>query len=195
VSIRPAAVIVPIYRAPRNSILFVRRALHLRRQPNHIAFPGGVVDQEDGDDRLATALRELREELGVAADRVTVITRLPDRNALGVAFTLTPFVGVLEAEEPLAPDPSEVAEVIEVPLDAVFVPGAIHEGQTDVGDRIVTSWHFDFAGMHVWGVTGRILHTFTEMIRENADGLRDILRAAGVDVDLPATGVARRVGP
>ena len=85
--------------------------------------------------------------------------------------------------------------MIEVPLDAVFIPGAIHEGQTDVGDRIVTSWQFDFGDMHVWGVTGRILHTFTEMIRENADGLRDILQAAGVNVDLPATGVARRIGP
>ncbi|HXP91989.1 MAG TPA: CoA pyrophosphatase [Candidatus Binatia bacterium] len=194
-SVRPAAVIVPIYRAPRNSILFVRRASHLRRQPNHIAFPGGVVDEGDGDDRLATALRELREELGVAADRVTVITRLPDRSALGVEFMLTPFVGILEADEPLAPDPSEVGEIIEVPLDAVFAPGAIHKGETDLGDRIVTSWHFDFATMHVWGVTGRILHTLVEMVRENADGLRDVLQAAGVTLSLPATGVARRVGP
>ncbi len=130
-------------------------------------------------------MRELREELGVAAERVTVITRLPDRSALGVAFTLTPFVGVLEADEPLAPDPSEIGEVIEVPLAAIFTPGAIHEGETDLGDRILTSWHFDFATMHVWGVTGRILHTLVHMVRENAGGLHDTLQAAGVELPQP----------
>jgi len=184
-SVRPAAVIVPIYRAPRNSIVFIRRAAHLRRQPNHIAFPGGVADEEDGDDRMKTALRELREELGIEAQRVTVIARLPDRKAISAAFTLTPFIGVLHADEPLVPDAAEIAEVIEVPLHAVFAPDALHEGETDLGDRIVRSPQFDFETMHVWGVTGRILETLVQMIRENAGGLCDDLQAAGVVLPQP----------
>lgn len=182
---RPAAVIVPIYRAPRNSILFVRRASHLRRQPDHIAFPGGVADEEDGDDRLTTALRELREELGIPAERVKIVARLPDRNAISSAFTLTPFIGVLDAQEAYVPDPSEIGEVFEVPLNAAFAPGAIYEGDTDLGDRVVRSWHFDFATMHVWGVTGRIFETLVRMVRDNADGLRDNLQAAGVEFPYP----------
>jgi 8-oxo-dGTP pyrophosphatase MutT (NUDIX family) len=183
--LRPAAVVVPIYRAPRNSLLFVRRAPHLRRQPNHIAFPGGAADDQDGNDPALTALRELHEELGVPSDRVTLVARLPDRGAIGAAFRLTPFVGILEPDEPLAPDPSEVAEVIEVPLSAIFAPNAIYEGETDLGDRIVRSPHFDFATMHVWGVTGRILESLVTMIREDTDGLRQRLQAVGVGLPYP----------
>jgi 8-oxo-dGTP pyrophosphatase MutT (NUDIX family) len=188
---RPAAVLIPLYRAPRNSILFVRRASHLRRQPNHIAFPGGVADEADGDDRLTTALRELNEELGIAYDRVTIVERLPERETLATSFMLTPFVGVLEADEPLSPDASEVGEVIEVPLHAIFAPGAIAEGDTDVGERVVRSWVFDYGTMHVWGATGRILETLVRMVRENAGGLRTRLQAAGVDVDGAVEGMAR----
>jgi 8-oxo-dGTP pyrophosphatase MutT (NUDIX family) len=165
--------------------LFVRRASHLRRQPNHVAFPGGVADEEDGGDLLTTALRELREELGIPGDRVTIVTRLPERNALASAFTLTPFVGVLAADEPFVPDPSEVGEVIEVPLAAAFAPGAIYEGETDLGDRVVRSPQFDFASMHVWGVTARIFETLVLMIREDAGGLRVQLQAAGVEFPYP----------
>lgn len=176
---RPAAVVVPIYRSPRNSLLFVRRALHLRRQPNHIAFPGGVADEGDGGDHRVTALRELREELGIDGERVTIVAQLPPRAAIS-AFLLTPFVGILPAEVAVTPDPGEVAEVIEVPLDAIFAPGAIHEGETDLGDRVVYSPHFDYGSMHVWGATGRILQTFVEMVREDAAGLRSVLEGAGV---------------
>lgn len=184
-SARPAAVVVPIYRAPRNSIVFVRRALHLRRQPNHIAFPGGVADENDGDDRLATALRELHEELGVDADRVTIVAQLPPRAAVAAAFTLTPYVGILPADVVLVPDAAEVAEVIEVPLDAVFAPGALYEAQTDLGERIVLSPNFDYGTVHVWGATGRILRSFVEMVCDDAGGLREALEAAGVVLPHP----------
>jgi 8-oxo-dGTP pyrophosphatase MutT (NUDIX family) len=177
---RPAAVVVPIYRAPRNSMLFVRRALHLRRQPNHIAFPGGVADETDGDDRLATALRELREELGVSHTQIEIVARLPERAAVSAAFTLTPFVGILGPDEPLVPDAGEIAEVIEVPLSEIFAPGALREGDTDLGERIVRSWQFDYGTMHVWGATGRILQSIVTSVCENAGGLRDRLQTAGV---------------
>jgi 8-oxo-dGTP pyrophosphatase MutT (NUDIX family) len=174
-----------MYRAPRNSMLFVRRAPHLRRQPNQIAFPGGVADEGDAGDPLTTALREFTEELGVLGDRLTIVARLPDRNAISAAFTLTPFVGVLESAEALRPDASEVAEVIEVPLAAIFAEGAVHRGETDLGDRVVTSWQFDYGMMHVWGATGHILQTLVTAIRENAGGLRQRIVTAGVELPQP----------
>lgn len=184
-TLRPAAVVVPIYRAPRNSLLFVRRAAHLRRQPNHIAFPGGVADDADGGDRLTTALREIEEELGIPRAAVTVVAELPERAAISAAFILKPFVGILAPETPLVPDAGEVGEVIEVPLTAIFAPGALYEGETDVGDRRVRSWQFDHGTMRVWGATGRILESLVSRIRENAGGLRDTLAAAGVELPHP----------
>jgi 8-oxo-dGTP pyrophosphatase MutT (NUDIX family) len=184
-SLRPAAVLVPLYRAPRNSLLFVRRAAHLRRQPNHVAFPGGVADDADGDDRTVTALREFEEELGIGREHVTLVGTLPERAAIAAAFSLTPIVGVLSAEVEVQPDPGEIGEVFEVPLERIFSPGAIYEGDTDLGDRIVTSWQFDYGPMHVWGATGRILESLVTDIRANTNELRDRLRQAGVELPQP----------
>lgn len=184
-SLRPAAVLIPIYRAPRNSVLFVRRAAHLRRQPNHVAFPGGVADEADGDDRTVTALREFEEELGIARSFVTLVGTLPERAAIAAAFSLTPIVGVLDPSSEVAPDPNEIGEVFEVPLEAIFAPAALYEGQTDLGDRIVTSWQFDYGPMHVWGATGRILESLVADVRTNKGGLRDRLVGAGVELPQP----------
>src|ERR1700736_6893982 len=93
---RTAAVAFAILKAPPHGVIFIERASHLRDPPGQIALPGGSVDAEDGGDLRRTALRELREEVGVAPERVTIVGQLPmvsQRRAHN--FDVTPFVATV----------------------------------------------------------------------------------------------------
>ncbi|MBD5633800.1 MAG: CoA pyrophosphatase [Candidatus Eremiobacteraeota bacterium] len=156
-----AAVVIPIVKYDDPALLFVKRAAHLRRNPGQIAFPGGIVDPDDADERAA-ALREFEEELGIARERVHLIDRLEDVVTLALSVTGTPFVGILEPPLELAADASETEDVYEVPLRAVYAPSAVHRGTErvvrDGTTYDVPSWLFDYENIHVWGATARMLH-------------------------------------
>jgi 8-oxo-dGTP pyrophosphatase MutT (NUDIX family) len=167
-----AAVVVPIVLHADPTIVFVRRAAHLRRNPGQIAFPGGAVDAQDGDDPQAAALREFEEELGVARDRIAVLGRLDDVVTLALNARVTPFVGTVAPPVAWRPDHRETESVHEVPLAALYEPGALHEGDESVvhdGRRyVVRTWQFDHGGIHVWGATGRMLRLLVERFPDPA---------------------------
>jgi 8-oxo-dGTP pyrophosphatase MutT (NUDIX family) len=164
-----AAVIVPIVRHAEPTIVFVRRAAHLRRNPGQIAFPGGAVDAND-DGECSAALREFEEELGVPRERVRVVDQLDEVVTLALNARVTPFLGLIDPPVTWIPDERETESVHEVPLAALYAPGALHEGEEKVvheGRRyVVHTWMFDYAGIHVWGATGRMLHLLVERYPE-----------------------------
>jgi 8-oxo-dGTP pyrophosphatase MutT (NUDIX family) len=90
-----------------------RRTSRLRSHPGQFALPGGRLDP--GEDTLDAALRELYEELGVAADRSTYIGTLDDY-ATRSGYVITPVVLALAGTPQLRPNPAEVAEVFVIPL-------------------------------------------------------------------------------
>lgn len=72
-----AAVLIPIYRTldgQLHIVMILRNAGGVHG--GQVAFPGGKRDQGD-DTMLDTALREVREELGLAIDRKDVLAELP----------------------------------------------------------------------------------------------------------------------
>lgn len=79
---------------PGGHLLAIRRALGLRDHGGQLGFPGGK--QEAQDLSLAhTALRESQEEIGLAAQRVTLLGRLSPV-ATPSMFWIVPFVGVID---------------------------------------------------------------------------------------------------
>jgi 8-oxo-dGTP pyrophosphatase MutT (NUDIX family) len=174
-----AAVVIPIVRYAAPRVVFVRRADHLRRNPGQIGFPGGVIDPSDTDAKAA-ALREFEEELGVPRERVRIVDRLEDVVTLALSVTVAPYVGVLDPPLAYAFDPSETQSVHEIPLDALYERGALHQGIEPVdrnGVRYeVPTWMFDHDGVHIWGATARMLHGLVTRYR-STDELLDYLRA------------------
>ena len=175
---RKAAVAVAVIAAPPFGIIFVERAAHLRDHPGQIGLPGGGVDAEDGGDFERTVLRELREEVGVAAERVRIVGRLPMVSQQVNTFDVTPFVAVV-APGPLTIDANETAGVFTIPLDVV-VSDALGRGTVTVGERIVETFILDYDERRVWGLTGRILRSFAEAWHDPASGMR-----AAVEAELP----------
>jgi 8-oxo-dGTP pyrophosphatase MutT (NUDIX family) len=167
-----AAVVIPIVRYDDPALIVLKRAAHLRRNPGQIAFPGGIVDAGDVDERAA-ALREFEEELGVPRERVHVVDRFDDVVTLALSVTVTPYLGLIDPPLSIAFDRAETQAVYEIPVRALYVPGALHRGtervEHDGATLDVPSWLFDYGDIHVWGATARMLHAVVTRYTTAAD--------------------------
>jgi 8-oxo-dGTP pyrophosphatase MutT (NUDIX family) len=144
-------------------VLLTRRQRNLKRHPGQVSFPGGRND--DGEDSLAAALREAREEIGLEPERAQVLGRLDETLVLASPFRLTPWVAGVPYPYPYVARPEEVEEILLVPLPALARPGA---------HRIAFFWsygtshrvhHYDVGAIHVFGATARILTQLLEVWR------------------------------
>lgn len=160
--VRKAAVLVPLVRRPEGlAVLLTRRTDHLNDHAGQVSFPGGRTDPEDVD-AVATALREAREEVGLAADEIEVIGVLPTYTTV-TAYEVTPVVALLDPPRALALDAFEVAEVFEVPLAFLMDPAnhQRHAAEFQGLKRQFLSmpWGADAQGepYFVWGATAAML--------------------------------------
>lgn len=143
-------------------MVFVERAQHLRRHPGQIGFPGGMEEPADGGDPVATALREFSEELGVGAERVTVVGRLPDLHQAMNEFLITPVLGILDDDTRFSIDADEIVGVFKVPLEAIVAPGALVPDDELTKMRGKAMHSLMYEGRRIWGFTGRILKSFVD---------------------------------
>lgn len=158
-----AAVLVPLINQPQGvTVLLTRRTGHLHDHAGQISFPGGRVDEADVD-RVATALREAAEEIGIAPNAVEIIGALPEWD-IPTGFRVTPVVGWIEPPLELSPDSFEVAEVFEVPL-AFFLDPANHERHSDeINGRKRHYYAMPYEGRNIWGATAGMLHTLYRVL-------------------------------
>ena len=150
-----AAVLVPLYlEHGRLHTVFTKRHDDLRRHPGEISFPGGRYDEGEQDLR-ATALREAHEEIGLPTDAVEIVGALQPTPTIATGYAVYPFVGLIDAGRTWTPSVSEVAEVLDLPLDAVQA-GYGRRRLIRRGVPIRTDTYL--VGDHViWGATARIL--------------------------------------
>ncbi len=131
-------------------LLFTKRAANLEEHPGQISFPGGAVEPEDRD-FLAAALRETREEVGLASEELEVLSALPSQPVLD-RWLIHPFTAWWTAPRPLAPDPVEVDHVIIATLSelrAQHQPGCWRNPDPTVCRYLIS-------GETLWGATARI---------------------------------------
>jgi 8-oxo-dGTP pyrophosphatase MutT (NUDIX family) len=147
-------------------LLLTRRTDTVETHKGHVAFPGGMVDEDDRD-RVATALRETWEELGIAGDGIEIIDYLDDL-ATPTGFVITPVVGFLSSMPTAVPNPAEVAEVFLVPLSFFSDPNNCQRKSrlTDYGLR--ETWHYEFDGRVIWGATAAIIRDLTAVLYPSA---------------------------
>jgi 8-oxo-dGTP pyrophosphatase MutT (NUDIX family) len=161
--LRAAAVLVPISIADEGCRLILTcRARTLRRQPGDIAFPGGVVDPADPSP-LAAALRESREEIGLAEGDVTVLGQMDERGTV-TGFRITPFVGAIPGSYEFRLN-HEVAKVLEVPIDDLVRPDALAIERRRWKDGTLRDvYHYRYGEHDIWGITGQLVRDFLELI-------------------------------
>ncbi len=165
---RPAAVLVPLVDRPRMTVLLTLRTDHLEHHPGQIAFPGGRIEPEDGppgpQSARRAALREAEEEIGLDPDRVALIGCL-DPYVTRTGFGVLPVVGIVRPPFALVPDPFEVAEVFEVPLD-FLLDSANHRRCSRAFDGQQRYFHaMPYGDRFIWGATAGMLVSLYEFLR------------------------------
>ena len=149
-----AAVLVAVTdRAEPGVILTVRRE-HLRPHAGQVSFPGGRVDE--GEDCFAAALREAEEELGLPPSRVE-LWGSADRYRTVTGFAVTPVVGLIPPDLPLAPHEAEVADWFEAPLSFLLDPANQQRMSADFQGRTRHYYQIDWQGRRIWGATAAML--------------------------------------
>jgi len=110
-----AGVLMPITRHANDPhVILTRRSAKLSTHSGQVAFPGGKFDQTDRT-LSNTALRETHEEIGIAPSEVEIIGALSQVVSLH-GIQVNPFVGVVEPNLPLTPNPHEIESIFSVPL-------------------------------------------------------------------------------
>jgi 8-oxo-dGTP pyrophosphatase MutT (NUDIX family) len=160
----PAAVLFPIVARAEPTVLFTQRSEGLSRHPGQVCFPGGRTDPEDGS-LVATALRELREETGIAEDFVSVAGFL-DVYETGTGYAILPVVGMLREGFALAPDSREVTGVFEVPLAFLLDPANRQERTAEWKGRLRRFYAFQYETHYIWGATASILVNLAERFHD-----------------------------
>lgn len=159
---RRACVLIPLIREGDSwSLLFSRRSANLAAHSGQIAFPGGAA--EKGEPLEAAAVREAEEEVGIGRELVELIGRLDDV-ITNSGFLVAPFVGIIRARIDYVLQESEVAEVFEVPLDSL-----LHESQPEVRyvafrERRYPAYFYHHEHHEIWGLTGRMLKAFLDVV-------------------------------
>lgn len=154
-----ASVLVGVVMRGKPTLILTERTTHLSTHSGQVAFPGGKRDPTDRD-AAHTALREAQEEVGLDPAHVEVIGTMPTYTT-GTRFIITPVVALVEPSHRITPNPHEVADAFEVPLEFLMNP-AHHHRHHIVADGIRRDWfsmpYMDGATERfVWGATAGML--------------------------------------
>jgi 8-oxo-dGTP pyrophosphatase MutT (NUDIX family) len=163
-----AAVLIPLtHRDGALEVLYTRRSDRLTSHSGQVAFPGGRFDLRDAD-LMAAALRETHEEVGIEPHQVRVLGAFAGLRTRSTNIAVTPFVGVIEGDPVLRPDPKEVAEIFSVPLEALSDPRFRGRHRWKRDGSISEFPAILYAGQVIWGLTYSLTLTFLQLANGKA---------------------------
>ena len=164
-TLKPAGVLIPVRRHDSGlSVLLTQRSADLKHHAGQVSFPGGRMEETDADIEV-TALRETREEIGIAEEEVAIIGYLETMPTV-TGYAVTPVVGLIDGLVDLVIDRTEVEYTFEVPLSFLLEPGNHRLVAREWQGLSFSMVEFHFEGQRIWGATAQMLMRFINMIRK-----------------------------
>lgn len=140
------------------ALVLTRRAEHLSAHAGQFALPGGRVDA--GETASVAALREVREEIGLALAPAAILGRLDDYPTRS-GYVITPLVVWAERDAHLRRNPAEVAAIHRVPFADLDRPGAPEFVAIAESERPVI--RYPLLGTTLHAPTAALLYQFVEV--------------------------------
>lgn len=130
-----------------------------------MAFPGGRMERND-ESLIRTALREAQEEIGIRLTDVSVLGKLTELFIPPSNFFVLPVIGAIPYRPDFYPDPREVEQVIEVPLDTLLDDTIVGDTQIDVRGITIDAPFYQIQNHRVWGATAMMIAELLTIIAE-----------------------------
>lgn len=170
--------------------VFIMKTADGSRHGGQIAFPGGRVEPEDSS-ALATALRETREEIGIAPAQLEVLGSLGYFSTLMTGYDVAVFVARPRTVLHYLPQDREVAAIFEIPLPVLieqfnasltfrsredFLKLHYHIAAQPFVKYQNKNWPAQRQTICIWGFTARVLHHFLSLAHQNAGNVANLSR-------------------
>jgi 8-oxo-dGTP pyrophosphatase MutT (NUDIX family) len=146
----------------RAHILLTLRAGTLGRHGGQVSLPGGVV--EPGESFEQAALREAHEEVGLPIPEVRTLGLLTPIDIPVSGFRLHPVVATIAPRPNLRAANGEVADLLEVPLEALCDRSSLASRQRVWDGRSFRIPAFYIEGHEIWGATAMVLAEFLSLL-------------------------------
>lgn len=162
---KPAAVLALLYPIDgRWHVPFTVRPKHLPDHAGQVCLPGGAL--EPGESPRDAAIREFHEEVG--ADDVTpeIIGSLSPIYVHVSNFRVDPFVAICDRQPEFVRNPSEVDEILQIPLDHLLDPANLASHERSHNGTTYQAPHFCWQSHRIWGATCLILGELVTVINE-----------------------------
>jgi len=152
-----AAILILVYRSQDGELHIVM----ILRNPGggQIAFPGGKHDPED-ETMLDTALREVREELGLIVPKEDILAELPMEQTRTTGYRVFPYLARIALPTQWQIAEREIAEIVDVKLNDLTRRGA-HDKMIDrfpTWQKAERVSYYQVGAHRLWGLSYRILH-------------------------------------
>ncbi len=167
---KQAAVLILLYPHDQQvHTVFISRTRHQNDvHSGQISFPGGRQDPSDLD-LEDCALRETKEEIGLATERSAILGRLSPLYIPVSNFLVTPMMAALEEVPDFTPEPLEVQSILPIPMEQL-----LDERSLASKDMVLSSGrvirkvpYFAVGSQVIWGATAMILSECLQLIREH----------------------------
>lgn len=152
------------------SLLFTRRTEEVYSHKGEVSFPGGSVEENDGNFK-ETALRETWEEIGIPENQIQVLGNLKAVTTIS-NYYLLPIVAFVSWPTPLKANSKEVMRIFSIPIEWLADDANWRESEWLAPNGMKRNViHYElFDGEHLWGITARITLDLINRIKQKDGG-------------------------
>ena len=108
-----------------------------------MSFPGGKFEVNSDKSLKDTALRETEEEIGVPRKNIKILGCLNDFPTM-TKYIITPFVAIIDQNQKLTRQESEVQRIIKIPIDFFTSKTRFREQAIDVDGHKFPIFYFNY---------------------------------------------------
>ena len=108
-------------------------------------------------------MRETEEEIGLSRESIEIVGFLPEYRT-GTGFRVTPVVALVHPPFTVQPDPFEVAEIFEVPLDFLLDPANHQRHSLHYRGALRNYFAMPYGDYFIWGATAGMIRSLSERL-------------------------------
>lgn len=140
--------------------LLIRRTADGHVHSGQISFPGGKKDADDPH-LMYTAQRECLEEVGLIIDENHILGALSKVYIPPSNFLVTPYLACIQSPDSLSASVHEVAEIIRMPLSALFASSSRRVAEVSPSSSpqssLLAPVYAPSPDLTIWGATAMML--------------------------------------